>query len=168
MTEIVLAVLIAAAFASDVRTMRIPNWLTVGGAGCGLALQSFLFGWQGAWGSVLGLLTGFGIVLLLHAVGAVGAGDVKLFGAIGALSSVPFVLSALTYSILYAACIGIIVLVVKRKLLTTVRFAAVSVSMLVAFKDSQVISRWKRGTAMHFPFMLAVAPGSVTAYFLGL
>jgi len=69
-----------------VRYRRIPNWLSVGGTLVGLALNAFLYeGWPGLKLSLLGLAAGFGLYFVLYALRAMGAGDVKLMGAIGAI-----------------------------------------------------------------------------------
>src|SRR5204862_7765310 len=67
---------------TDLRTRRLPNWLTVSALAAGLFFHAFLG--QGIAFSLLGFATGFGILLILWLTGGGGAGDVKLMGAIGA------------------------------------------------------------------------------------
>ena len=70
----------------DVRYRRIPNWLTVGGVLLGLALNAFLYqGWPGLRFSLPGFGLGFGVYFLLYVLRAMGAGDVKLMAAVGAV-----------------------------------------------------------------------------------
>lgn len=94
--EAILLTLVLGAAVYDVRYRRIPNWLTVGGVLIGLALNTFLSGWPGqgtflyqGWPglrfSLLGLAVGFGAYFVLYALRAMGAGDVKLMGAVGAM-----------------------------------------------------------------------------------
>lgn len=83
--EIVLVALVAAAAWSDLRTRRIPNWITVPGAMLGFALQTWSGGLQGALASLAGAGLGLGVFIALYLAGGMGAGDVKLFGAVGAL-----------------------------------------------------------------------------------
>ena len=84
--EVVLIILVLAAAVYDVRYRRIPNWLTVSGAAVGLALNTFLYsGWPGLVFSLKGLLLGFGLYFALYALRAMGAGDVKLMGAVGSI-----------------------------------------------------------------------------------
>jgi len=84
-TEICAAALVAAACVSDIRARRIPNWLTFSGVCAGLLLNSVLGGVAGAGRSLAGMLAGFGVYLLLYCLRAMGAGDVKLMAAIGAI-----------------------------------------------------------------------------------
>ena len=80
-----LAIVLTAAV-YDVRYRRIPNWLTVSGVVIGFALNSFLYrGWPGFLFSLKGFALGFGLYFLLYALHAMGAGDVKLMAAVGAL-----------------------------------------------------------------------------------
>jgi prepilin peptidase CpaA len=80
-----LAVVLGAAV-YDVRYRRIPNWLTVGGILIGLALNTFLYqGWPGLRFALTGMAAGFGVYFVLYAVRAMGAGDVKLMAAVGAM-----------------------------------------------------------------------------------
>jgi prepilin peptidase CpaA len=68
----------------DLRTRRIPQVLTLGGALAGLAFHLATGGWQGGVASVLGWAVGIAIFLAPFALGGLGAGDVKLLGALGA------------------------------------------------------------------------------------
>ena len=70
----------------DAQYRRIPNWLTLTGVVCGIALHSYLGGWPG----LLISLEGFGLAALvylaLYLLRGMGAGDVKLMAAAGAIT----------------------------------------------------------------------------------
>jgi prepilin peptidase CpaA len=68
----------------DLRTRRIPQLLTLGGALAGLAYHLLNGGWQGGLASLGGWAVGIAIFLVPFALGGLGAGDVKLLGALGA------------------------------------------------------------------------------------
>ncbi len=98
--EIVLIALVTAAAWSDLRTKRIPNWITAPGAVLGFLLQVWYGGLHGALASLAGAGLGLAIFLVLYIAAGMGAGDVKLFGAVGAFVGpqnlmIVFVLTAL-------------------------------------------------------------------------
>lgn len=79
-----IAIVLTAA-AIDLRSRRIPNWLTFGAWALALPVQMAIHGAAGgasAW--VLGWLTGFGIFLPFYLLHGMAAGDVKLIAAVGA------------------------------------------------------------------------------------
>ena len=74
--------LIAVAF--DLRTRRIPNWLTFGAAAAALLYGLLASGPGGLGQSALGWLVGALLFFPLFALRGMGAGDVKLIAALGA------------------------------------------------------------------------------------
>lgn len=69
---------------NDYRAHRIPNWLTAAMVVSGLAAQAAWFGWAGVQAGLLGVLVGFGMLILIWAMNGMGAGDVKYMAAMGA------------------------------------------------------------------------------------
>ncbi|MTW11264.1 hypothetical protein GM658_11735 [Pseudoduganella eburnea] len=90
---VLLAGLLAWAVASDVHSRRIPNRLVLAGIVAGLALQATVtpgaglfsepFGALGLLKSGAGMTLGLLLLLPMYALGAMGAGDVKLMAMIG-------------------------------------------------------------------------------------
>jgi prepilin peptidase CpaA len=88
MTQISLiaaASLVLTAAVTDFRRRRIPNWLTLGGVSSGLLLHIVTGGWAGLSFGIEGMLLGFGVYFVFYCLHAMGAGDVKLMAAIGAV-----------------------------------------------------------------------------------
>jgi prepilin peptidase CpaA len=86
-----LIVITAAVF--DIRSRRIPNWLTLSGIVLGFALNALLYypyPLEGLKNSGLGMLFAFAVYFVLYLIHAMGAGDVKLMAAIGAILASPF------------------------------------------------------------------------------
>jgi prepilin peptidase CpaA len=89
--QVILLTLVIGAAVYDVRYRRIPNWLTMAGVLAGIAMNTFLawdspHRWSGLFFALKGMGLGFGLYLLLYAVRAMGAGDVKLMAAVGAMT----------------------------------------------------------------------------------
>lgn len=69
---------------SDLRVRKIRNWLTLSLMLTGLWQSFMALHTVSPLQSLLGLFTGFGITFILFAMGALGAGDVKLLAGVGA------------------------------------------------------------------------------------
>ena len=82
---VALAVVLVTAIGTDLRSSRIPNWLTFSAMGFALVVHAWLGGMHEAIFSLAGLGTGLGLFLALYVTGSIGAGDVKLMAAVGAL-----------------------------------------------------------------------------------
>ncbi|OPA77005.1 hypothetical protein BVG16_17435 [Paenibacillus selenitireducens] len=135
-------VFLSIAFYSDITRMKIPNWLTIPITVLGVGLHTLMEGWEGFLYAISGVGAGFGVLFILYVCKAVGAGDVKLFAAVGAVAGVQFTLQSLMYSVLYAGVIAAIVLLVRRKSIFPLH----------------------QGRMLRFPFMYAVLPGICTAF----
>lgn len=106
---------------TDWRSRRIPNWLTVPGLVLGLVVNSLSSGWSGAKDSLLG--AGLGLLLLLPFVllRALGAGDWKLIGALGAFLGPQNLITVLLAAILVAGLMALILVIWKNRFLQTLR-----------------------------------------------
>ena len=63
---------------------KVPNWLTFHFLVGGLAFSAWLGGGAGLLLSFAGAVVGLALLLPLHAIGGMGAGDVKLMAGVGA------------------------------------------------------------------------------------
>lgn len=78
----------------DFRQRRVPNWLVLAGAAVALAalalgMQPFGLDWTTA---LTGATAGFALLLLVYAIGYMGAADVKFAGALGLWVGLPALL----------------------------------------------------------------------------
>src|SRR2546427_13024329 len=76
----------------DVRYRRIPNAFVIAALISGLAMNTTFGGVNGALSSAGGCILAFILMFVLHVFGAMGAGDVKLFAAIGSVTGAHLVL----------------------------------------------------------------------------
>ena len=113
--------LIPAAVASlaavlDVRWRRIPNWLVLIAFGTGLLSNLLRAGASGAMLALLGAALGMLLLLPFYRLGAVGAGDVKLLAALGALVGPHALVSVALYAAVVGGAISCVVLARRRRL----------------------------------------------------
>ena len=113
---IALVVLVIAAAVIDVRSYRIPNWLTVGGMLVGLAWNTAvapqaLMGFLWALG---GLALGLVALLPFYALKVMGAGDVKLMAMVGAFLGFPGILYAIVFTFIAGGAVAVAFAVAHR------------------------------------------------------
>jgi prepilin peptidase CpaA len=81
---IVLTVLLLLATYEDIRSRRIPNKLVLVGILLGFGFNGLLIGGLGWLAAAQGFALGIAVFLPMYLLGAMGAGDVKLMGMVGA------------------------------------------------------------------------------------
>ncbi|MBN3523338.1 A24 family peptidase [Paenibacillus apiarius] len=156
------SVMLSAAFITDIFTRKIPNKLTMTACAAAVVGHGIMNGWNGIAFSVAGALSGFGFMLLLFLVRAVGAGDVKLFAAIGAFMGMQFTWETIIYSILYGGLIAALILLVGRK----GRMKRLCIAfMQVIWLRTWIPLKLQAARQATFPFMWAVLPAAVTVYY---
>lgn len=159
-----LFIMLGAAFLTDIQSMKIPNWITVTGMVSGVIYHGIAHGWEGVVFSVSGLAAGFGLLIMMYWLRAVGGGDVKLFGGIGAWTGIGFTLSSMMYSILIAGAIGIVILLFRRELFVRMRNVCERVLGAVILRSAGPVQAGA-AKSLQFPFMIAVLPGTLLAVY---
>ena len=103
----VLVPLAASVIYNDVRYRRIPNLLVLTALVAGLGINVVFSGLHGLTTSLLGFAIGFVPMLLLHIFGAMGAGDVKLSGAVGSILGVSLMPTTLVLVVMIGGLLAI-------------------------------------------------------------
>lgn len=161
---VTIGVTLVAAFV-DYRSRRIPNWLTVPSFLAGLTLRTALLGWPGAKSALEG--TGLALVLLLPLVlmRALGAGDWKLMGAVGAFLGPLLFLFVLLGSILASGIMAVVEMARTRRVRETFHNLYVLVQGFFSFglRAHPQISL-DNPELLKLPFGVAVAISTVACY----
>ncbi len=92
----------------DVRYRRIPNAFVLATLASGLIVNTIYGGFRGALASLAGCVIAFILMFILHVFGAMGAGDVKLFAAIGSLTGAHLVLPTFLVVILTGGALALL------------------------------------------------------------
>jgi len=157
------AVLLIIAFITDIKAQIISNKLTVSFFTAAFIYHAAFSGMDGVATAAAGAAAGFVPLLLLHLAKGIGAGDVKLFGALGAWVGVWTVLQLMLYAILYAGAIGVCLVIANRAFGKKVTAGVTAILAPAAGWRKSEWLRWAE-TGKKFPFMLAVAPAAVTVW----
>jgi prepilin peptidase CpaA len=114
--ELIPVAIVSLAALLDVRSRRIPNWLTLSAFVGGLAVQVLRGGPNGVIEALSGAALGLCLLLPFYAVRAIGAGDVKLLAAIGAWLGPQALVSVVMYGALVGGAISVVMLIRRRTL----------------------------------------------------
>ena len=172
--NVLLLLLVSLSAVFDAKERRIPNKITFIGIVVGLLFNLFVGGWIGLLNSFLGMLAGIAVFFIPFAMGGMGAGDVKLMGAIGALMGWRFSLETAIYSALVGGVMVLVYLLHTRKLLEILRgmlLALVQVLNRIIQKKgySEKLMKieqtfYRNGTEykkIYIPYGIAIAGGTV-------
>ena len=105
--------------AIDMWTRRVPNPLTALLAASGVLLAAYGVSGISVGTSFAGLLVGFALMLPGYLIGGTGAGDVKLFAALGTLLGPAPIALAFLYTLLAGGALALLVAVRRRRLRRT-------------------------------------------------
>jgi prepilin peptidase CpaA len=115
------AIFALAAGITDLRSRRIPNWLTYPAIPCAVVLHSIASGWQGAKLSLLGTALGLGLLLPFVLIRSLGGGDWKLIGGLGAFFGPQKLMQVLIFTLLINGLMALVLIIWKRRVGQTVR-----------------------------------------------
>ncbi|HEX3819765.1 MAG TPA: prepilin peptidase [Candidatus Sulfotelmatobacter sp.] len=104
---------------TDLRSRRIPNWLTVPGLIMGVIANTILGRLGGLKLSLLGALVGLGLLLPFVLLRSLGAGDWKLAGALGAFTGTGVLIDLLIGSVFVAGLMAVGLIVYKGRVRET-------------------------------------------------
>jgi len=142
----------------DLLAHRIPNRLTGSLLCLGFLLQLAFGGWSGLGQAALGTLVGFAVLFPLYLLRAMGAGDVKLLAAMGALLGPYWALVAGVGALLAGGALGVAYLIVGA---VRAALAAAGGSWSERLHEARV--RMHQLRRERFPYALAIAIGALTA-----
>ena len=145
----------------DVWSRRVPNTLTLGIAALGVSLAASHVSGVSVAGSLAGFAIGLMLMLPGHLIGATGAGDVKLFAAIGTILGPAHVVVAFVYTAIAGGLLALIVAVRRRRLQETVERTAA----LVRTGGSNVAEIEHGSANNRFAYAPAIALGALAAAF---
>ena len=157
------AVLVACLGAiSDLRSARIPNWLTYGGLLGALAARFTLLGFSGVEGGLVGLFAAGIPFFVLFSIGAIGGGDVKLMACVGAWAGGGQILPVLTAAAIAGGLLALFYVLFRQGIQQTSRnLVHLSRFHVTSGFRSHPVLNVNATRAPRVPFGLAIAIGTL-------
>ena len=149
----------------DWRSRRIPNWLTVPGLLSGVIVHALVGGWPGTLFALEGAGLALLILLPLVILRALGAGDWKLMGAVGAFVGPVMFLFVLFGSILASGIMGVVQIYRTGRVMETLKNIVTLVRGFFTFglkKNPQISLDNPR--LLKLPFGVAVAAATLVCF----
>lgn len=144
----------------DVRFRRIPNAFVLATLVAGIAINAIFAGFPGVAASVGGCALGFVLMFMLHIFGAMGAGDVKLFAAIGAVTGAQLVVPTFLVVILTGGLLAVVSMIRAGMVMTTMhRVLQILVGLLPGWQMPKFAVPADRKHTI--PYGVAITMGSI-------
>jgi prepilin peptidase CpaA len=105
----------------DIKFHRIPNWLTFPTMAAGIGYHTYMKGIQGLLFSIEGLFLGLALFIVFYLTAGMGAGDIKLMGAVGGLIGYKGVFMAFLGTALVGGIYALILLTLHGHLKETIK-----------------------------------------------
>lgn len=160
----IITVLIAAY--TDLRWRKIFNKLTFPAAIIGLLLHSVDSGWEGFLFSSLGLAIGIVIFIVPFVFGKMGAGDVKLMGAIGALVGGYAVLNIALLTTIFGGAIAVFIALYSDELRETF-YKTLRLIKNIFGKSKKEFTEVNASKSIKMPYGLAIGGGTICFLIIG-
>ncbi|MDG5788473.1 A24 family peptidase [Evansella sp. AB-P1] len=156
-----LGVVLLISLVTDLMYRKIYNTITFPAMVFGFIYYIWTDGWNGFLFSGLGFLVGIGLLFIPFVLGGIGAGDVKLLAAIGALMGTSFVFYTFLYTCIAGGIIAIILIIKKKqgKGLYHRMMNAVTLKSVKIINDEDLHHA--------FPYGVAIFIGTFCAFYLG-
>lgn len=162
--DVVVTGLVCTAAWWDFTTHRIPNWLAVTGLAAALTLRALL-GLDALVHGLEGLGIGLAVSLVLYALRAIGGGDVKLLGAVGAFLGPTEVVGALALIAVLGAAFAL-VSVIRRGLLPLLIFNTIDlVKSWRSLGRTGEVRTLESPAALTIPYGVPIALGTLIWWF---
>jgi prepilin peptidase CpaA len=150
---------LALAAAIDLQHRRIPNALTFSAIIYGLIYHSYLSGLDGFFFSSGGTLLGLGLLLLFYILGMMGAGDVKLMGAVGSILGPAGVFNAFLYTAIVGGIYALMVLAYHGQLVGFMKRIVLSLKLSHLSRESMLMPNEEKASPV-LCYGIAIAIGT--------
>jgi prepilin peptidase CpaA len=159
----VLLLLLIVAVAGDIHNYRISNLTVALGLAAGLLLNFIFNGIEGLAWSILASILPAVLLIILFALRMLGAGDIKLFCAIGAIMGVQFVLYTMAFSFLAGGIMAICIMLFRGNFKQRLKHIAIYLKTCFLTRTFMPYTDFgDKSDGAKFHFSLAIAAGCIT------
>lgn len=158
-------IVIACAIAcyTDVRSRKVPNWLTFPLIVFAPIYWGATGGWNGLWLSAAGILLGMALFIVPALMGGMGGGDLKLLMALGGLGGPLYVTNVFIYTVVAGAVAALIIFVQKGILFTLIKEGALWFWWFFISKGT--IKRSVQPSKLTMPYALCLSFGAIVSLY---
>ena len=149
----------------DLRTRKKPNWITFLAIVVGMAMNLIVLGSEGFLFSIKGLAAGMALLLIPYMMGAMGAGDVKLMGAVGAFLGAEGVFQACIISLIFGGIYAVILIVIRGNIVLFLKRYWLMLKNFLMYRQIQYIQPTPGEFPLKLCFGLAIAVGTIFTIF---
>lgn len=144
----------------DYRYSKIKNFIVYPAILSGLLINLIIPGTIGLKKSFLGIILPFIILFLLYIFKFLGAGDVKLFSAIGSIMGLKFVIYCMVYSFLFGGFLALIIMVIRKNFYKRFRKLFLYLRDLFVLMDFKKYQEFDEENSGVFRFSYAILGGA--------
>lgn len=159
---LLITVILLIAVILDLKKKKIPNILTFGAMIIAIAYHSLVSGFEGFIFSAGGLFLGMALLIAFYIIGGMGAGDVKLMGAVGGFLGPKGVFTAFLFSSIAGGIYALAVLKLRGNLIETFKRYALIVKIFITTGNLSYVPESRKDIkSIRLYYGIAIAIGTM-------
>jgi len=162
-TFIEVIVLLIISVICDIKTYKINNTITYLGCTIGLLTNSYYNGAEGLLYSLLGIISPILFLWVFYSLRMIGAGDIKLFSAIGAIMGFNFTLYNIIYSFLLGGILAMILMLIRKNLKQRLFYLVSYFKSCVSQGTARAYTDFSIKDSSKFHFSIAIMIGAIVS-----
>ncbi len=164
-TNMFLITIFLIAIINDIRFRKIPNLLTYPSMMIAIVYHTFINGFEGFLFSLEGLGLGIAVLTVFYLMGGMGAGDVKLMGAVGGFLGPKGVFTAFLFTALVGGVYALALLALRGYLKGTLKRYGLILKTFLLTKKIIYVSSSKEEKKLRLCYGVAIASGTLLSLF---
>ncbi len=165
--DILVLIVLSMSLFTDLKDNKIKNIVVYPFMLIGFILNIINNGITGGLSSIYGILIPILLLMILFIMGALGAGDIKLFSAIGAIKGDSFIIKTMVASFLCGGILAIIFMLFRKNGRERLVYLITYIGLIFLTGDIIPYTNKSNNKANKFPFALAIFSGGIITLFLG-